>query len=212
VVVNNAGYGFTSSFEQMPEADFRSQIDTNFWGVVNVTRAALPVLRRQRSGHIIQISSIGGRFGLAGLSAYHAAKFAVEGFSETVAGEIAPFGVKMTIVEPGGFRTDWATDSMVTVPPSDDYQASVGLILGYMEEHRAQMPGDPAKAAQAILNLTAMESPPLRLPLGTDALVLLRHGYQKSLDELEQYAHITRSTNFDGLEISETGHAIVDSH
>ncbi|MDB6080120.1 MAG: Short-chain dehydrogenase/reductase [Akkermansiaceae bacterium] len=212
VVVNNAGYGFTSSFEQMPEADFRSQIDTNFWGVVNVTRAALPVLRKQRSGHIIQVSSVGGRFGVAGLSAYHAAKFAVEGFSETVAGEIAPFGVKMTIVEPGGFRTDWATDSMVTVPPSDDYQASVGVILGYMEEHRAQMPGDPAKAAQAILNLTAMESPPLRLPLGTDALVLLRHNYQKSLDELEQYADITRSTNFDGLEISETGHAIVDSH
>ena len=209
LVVNNAGYGFIAAFEEMPEADFKGQIDTNFWGVVNVTRAALPVLRKQRSGHIIQITSIGGRAGFAGLSGYHAAKFAVEGFSETIAQEISAFGVKMSIVEPGGFRTEWATTSMVTVSPSADYQPSVGAMMGHLDNAVTQTPGDPNKAAQAILKLAAMENPPLRLPLGTDALVLLRHTYAKALDDLEKYADITRSTNFDGLVISETGHAVL---
>ncbi|MDU3935262.1 MAG: SDR family NAD(P)-dependent oxidoreductase, partial [Serratia liquefaciens] len=112
VVVNNAGYGNIAPVEDADEADFRAQVDTNFYGVFNVTRAALPVLRQQGSGHIIQISTIGARLGVPGLSAYHTAKWAVEGFSESLAKEIAPFGVKVTLVEPGGFRTDWAGSSM----------------------------------------------------------------------------------------------------
>ncbi|NLU18372.1 MAG: SDR family NAD(P)-dependent oxidoreductase, partial [Serratia liquefaciens] len=118
VVVNNAGYGNIAPVEDADEADFRAQVDTNFYGVFNVTRAALPVLRQQGSGHIIQISTIGARLGVPGLSAYHTAKWAVEGFSESLAKEIAPFGVKVTLVEPGGFRTDWAGSSMTIAPVS----------------------------------------------------------------------------------------------
>jgi NAD(P)-dependent dehydrogenase (short-subunit alcohol dehydrogenase family) len=118
VVVNNAGYGNIASIEEGDDADFRAQMETNFYGVANVTRAALPVLRTQRSGHIIQISSIGGRVGSPGLAAYQSAKWAVEGFSEVLSKEVAPLGIKVTIVEPGGFRTDWAGSSMTIHPPA----------------------------------------------------------------------------------------------
>jgi NAD(P)-dependent dehydrogenase (short-subunit alcohol dehydrogenase family) len=132
VVVNNAGYGFAGAFEEMSVDEFRGQIDTNFWGVVHVTRAVLPILRRQGAGLLIQITSSGGRMAVPGLSAYHAAKFAVEGFSEALAQEIKPLGLKLTIVEPGGFRTDWAGASMsyaspieagpAGTPPSDEHR------------------------------------------------------------------------------------------
>jgi NAD(P)-dependent dehydrogenase (short-subunit alcohol dehydrogenase family) len=117
VVVNNAGYGNVASIEEMDDADFRAQIETNFFGVANVTRAALPVMRAQRSGHIVQVSSIGGRDGSPGLSAYQSAKWAVEGFSEVLAKEVGPLGIKVTIVEPGSFRTDWAGASMTIQAP-----------------------------------------------------------------------------------------------
>ncbi|WP_240504830.1 SDR family NAD(P)-dependent oxidoreductase [Serratia liquefaciens] len=146
VVVNNAGYGNIAPVEDADEADFRAQVDTNFYGVFNVTRAALPVLRQQGSGHIIQISTIGARLGVPGLSAYHTAKWAVEGFSESLAKEIAPFGVKVTLVEPGGFRTDWAGSSMTIAPVSAAYQATLGPMLDYLQQHNGHQPGDPAKA------------------------------------------------------------------
>jgi NAD(P)-dependent dehydrogenase (short-subunit alcohol dehydrogenase family) len=206
VVVNNAGYGFMGAFEEMSPDEFKGQIDTNFWGVVHVTRAVLPVLRKQGSGHIIQITSIGGRSAFPGISGYHAAKFAVEGFSESVAQEIKPLGLNLTLIEPGGFRTDWAGASMAYAKPMAAYAPLMDPFRGYMEKHSGQQAGDPKKAAKVILELVEMKEPPLRLPLGNDAMAILRAGYKHSADELEKWAGITQSTDFDGLNESDTDH------
>jgi NAD(P)-dependent dehydrogenase (short-subunit alcohol dehydrogenase family) len=211
VVVNNAGYGFTGAFEEMTPDQFKGQIDTNFWGVVHVTRAVLPLLRKQGSGHIIQITSIGGRIAVPGVSGYHAAKFAVEGLSESLVQEIKPLGLKLTIVEPGGFRTDWAGASMAYARPIEAYAPTVGVMRDYMAKHAGQQPGDPRKAAAAILRITAIAEPPLRLPLGNDAMAFLRNGYKTSAEELESWAEFTQSTDFDGLTVSNTGHAVLDA-
>src|SRR5438552_15862680 len=126
VVVNNAGYAIYAAIEDMPDDVFRAQIEANLFGVVNVTKAALPVMRKQRSGHIIQFSSIGGRVGgTPGMGAYQTAKWGVEGFSEVLANEVGPLGIKVTIIEPGGFRTDWAGSSMRTLPVREDYDQTV---------------------------------------------------------------------------------------
>lgn len=210
VLVNNAGYGFFGAFEEMAADDFRAQIDTNFWGVVHVTRAALPFLREQGSGHILQISSIGGRHAVPGLSAYHAAKFAVEGFSESLAQEVAPLGIRLTIVEPGGFRTDWAGASMAYAPPMDAYGASVGAMRDFLRPFAGQEPGDPRKAASVIVGIAGTPDAPLRLPLGNDALALLRQCYKSNAEGLERWAHLTRSTDFDGVVVSDVDHAVLE--
>jgi NAD(P)-dependent dehydrogenase (short-subunit alcohol dehydrogenase family) len=209
VVVNNAGYGFMGAFEEMSPDEFKGQIDTNFWGVVHVTRAALPVLRKQGSGHIIQITSLGGRSAFPSLSGYHAAKFAFEGFSESLAQEIGPLGLKLTLVEPGGFRTDWAGASMAYAKPMAAYAPVMDTIRGFMEGHSGQQAGDPRKAAQVILQLVEMKEPPLRLPLGNDAMALLRHGYKINAEELERWADLTKSTDFDGLNESDVDHPVL---
>jgi NAD(P)-dependent dehydrogenase (short-subunit alcohol dehydrogenase family) len=210
VVVNNAGYGFAGAFEEMSAEEFKGQIDTNFWGVVHVTRAVLPILRRQGAGHLIQITSTGGRMTVPGLSGYHAAKFAVEGFSEALAQEIKPLGLKLTIVEPGGFRTDWAGASMSYASPIKAYAPSVGVIRGHMERMDGQQPGDPRKGAAAILKIAELADPPLRLPLGNDAMAVLRHSYKTSAEELERWSDITQSTDFEGLTISNTEHPVLN--
>ena len=209
VVVNNAGYGFTGAFEQMSPDEFKGQIDTNFWGVVHVTRAVLPVLRKQGSGHIIQITSVGGRSALPSLSGYHAAKFAVEGFSESLAQEIRPLGLKLTLVEPGGFRTDWAGASMAYAKPMAAYAPLMDTIRGYREKHSGQQAGDPRKAAKVILQLVEMKEPPLRLPLGNDAMAILRHGYKTNAEALERWSDLTKSTDFDGLNESDVDHPVL---
>jgi NAD(P)-dependent dehydrogenase (short-subunit alcohol dehydrogenase family) len=170
VVVNNAGYGNIASIEDVDEADFRAQFETNFFGVFHVTRAAIPAMREQGSGHIIQISSIGGRSGTPGLGAYQSAKWAVEGLSEVLKKEVESFGIKVTIVEPGGFRTDWAGSSMTVDTPRDVYQQSIGPLIEYRSSHPPI--GDPVKAAQAILRIAGSEAPPLRLLLGSDAVAI----------------------------------------
>jgi NAD(P)-dependent dehydrogenase (short-subunit alcohol dehydrogenase family) len=170
VVVNNAGYGNIASIEDVDEADFRAQFETNFFGVFHVTRAAIPVMREQSSGHIIQISSIGGRSGTPGLGAYQSAKWAVEGLSEVLKKEVESFGIRVTIVEPGGFRTDWAGSSMTVDTPRDVYQQSIGPLIEYRSSHPPI--GDPVKAAQAILRIAGSEAPPLRLLLGSDAVAI----------------------------------------
>ncbi len=210
IVVNNAGYGFIGAFEEMSAAEFQGQIDTNFWGVVHVTRAIVPLLRKQGSGHIIQVTSIGGRITVPGLSGYHAAKFAVEGFSETLAQELKPLGVKVTIVEPGGFRTDWAGDSMAYAKPMEAYAPSVGLIRSHIEPSSGHQPGDPRKAAQAILKIAKIEEPPLRLALGNDALAFLRHGYKSAAEELECWVDFSQSTDFDGIVTSDVAHPVLE--
>ena len=170
VVVNNAGYADLASVEDVTVDDFRAQVDTNLLGVVYVTKAALPVLRRQGSGRIIQVSSIGGRLATPGLSAYQAAKWAVGGFSEVLAKEVEPLGIKVTVLEPGGMATDWAGSSMHVPPVSEPYQATVGVMARL--HHEGDSPpvlGDPAKAAQVVLAVADMDEPPLRLILGSEA-------------------------------------------
>lgn len=199
VVVNNAGYANVASVEDVTDGDFRTQFETNFFGVFNVTRAALPVLRKQRDGHIIQISSIGGRKGTPGLSSYQSAKWAVEGFSEVLSLEARPFGVRVTIVEPGGFRTDWAGSSMRIDPVSDDYKPTVGAFAERLRGNHDATRGDPVKGGRAIVELAQMAEPPLRLLLGSDALFLANEILRERAAEDEKYRALSASTDFEGL-------------
>ncbi len=199
VVVNNAGYANVNSIEDMAEDDFRAQIETNFFGVVNVTRAALPVLRAQRDGHFIQISSIGGRRASVGISAYQSAKFAVEGFSEALSNEVGPLGIRVTIVEPGGFRTDWAGSSMRIDQIREEYQATVGSFAQAFRKNADAARGDPAKAAQAVLRIALEKEPPLRLLLGSDAVFLAGVVASTRMAEDAKWKALSLSTDFDGL-------------
>jgi NAD(P)-dependent dehydrogenase (short-subunit alcohol dehydrogenase family) len=198
VLVNNAGYGLIGAFEEMSSEEFSGQMATNFGGVVNMCRAVLPTFRRQRSGHIIQISSIGGRRGSAGLSGYAASKFAVEGFSEVLAQEIGPLGIKMTIVEPGGFRTDWAGASMSFASPMESYETVIGSFREWIKTYSGTEPGDPAKAAKVLFEISRLEEPPSRLPLGVFAKEYLKEGYMTSLTELDRWSSLTEATEIDG--------------
>ena len=198
VVVNNAGYANVAAIEDASEEDWRAQIETNLWGVIHVTRAALPILRKQRSGHFVQFSSTGGRTGVAGLGAYQTAKWAVEGFSEVLSREVAPLGIKVTLIEPGSFRTDWAGSSMTYTEPSEDYRSTIGFIREY-RKRSGREPGDPAKAAQAIIAIVNEDNPPLRLLLGRDAVQLARQIDQARLAETDRWEALSSSTDFDDV-------------
>lgn len=203
VLVNNAGYGHAAAFEQTSEASFRAQIETNFYGVVNLTRAALPVLRAQRSGHIINISSVGGRTATPGLSAYQSAKWAVGGFSEVIAREVAPFGVKIVCVEPGGMRTSWgeiARGSPPAVMP--DYQPSVGAVLDLLKAYVGNEIGDPERIAGIILDLSRRETLPSHLVLGSDALFVLAQAEAQRQREAAEWADVSRSSDFEGTDLA----------
>lgn len=169
VVVNNAGYGDVAAVEDVRPADFRAQLDTNFYGVVQVTKAVLPTLRQQGSGHIFQVSSLGGRIGSVGLSAYQSAKWAVGGFSTVLAQEVAPLGIKVTVLEPGGMRTDWAGSSMTIPPISEPYRPTVGAFADRLRTATGSEVSDPAKVAAVILDLAGRDDAPVRLLLGSDA-------------------------------------------
>jgi NAD(P)-dependent dehydrogenase (short-subunit alcohol dehydrogenase family) len=196
VVVNNAGYANLASVEDVTLADFRAQVDTNLFGVVNVTKAALPVLREQGYGHIVQISSVGGRLATAGLSAYQAAKWAVGGFSSVLAREVAPLGIKVTVLEPGGMRTDWAGSSMTVPAISAPYQPTVGAMAA-MHDGAATQAGDPAKVAQVVLQVAAMDQPPLRLLLGTDAFTYAVAAGREQLEQDQLWRELSMSTDHD---------------
>ena len=203
VLVNNAGYANVASIEDLPEDDFRAQVETNFFGVVNVTRAALPVLRAQRDGHIIQVSSIGGRSGSPGLAAYQSAKWAVGGFSEVLATEVRPLGIRVTIVEPGGMRTDWAGASMRVLESRPEYRGVLAPFTHMRGD--AVMRGDPAKIAKAILRISEEKNPPLHLLLGSDAYFLANLVGERRRAEDAQWKSLSVSTDFDGLgDFSET--------
>ena len=170
VLVNNAGYGQFAPFEQMSGEDFQAVVDTCFYGVVYTTRAALPVMRQQKSGHIFQVSSIGGRLTLPGNTPYHAAKWAVGGFSDALAMEAAPFGVKVCTLEPGGIRTSWARRAGQSLPELlPDYEASVGPILKLLRSIEGREEGDPRKIADLVVRLAYSDDVPMRLVLGRDA-------------------------------------------
>jgi NAD(P)-dependent dehydrogenase (short-subunit alcohol dehydrogenase family) len=170
VVVNNAGYANSGSVEDTPAEDFRAQVEANLFGVVNVTRAALPVLRAQGAGHVVQVSSVGGRVTTPGLSAYQAAKFAVGGFSEALAKEVAPLGIRVTVLEPGGMRTDWAGASMSVHPVSPAYEQTVGTVNALRTTLMDRAASDPAKVADVVLAVVDLDEPPVRLLLGSDAV------------------------------------------
>jgi NAD(P)-dependent dehydrogenase (short-subunit alcohol dehydrogenase family) len=197
VLVNNAGFGHIAPFEQASEDDFRAQIETNLYGVVNLIRAALPVMRKQRAGHIINISSIGGRVTSPGLSAYQAAKWAVGGLTEVLASEAAPFGVKVVAVEPGGMRTDWAAIAGGTAPDLlPDYEPSVGAILGMLKAYAGNEIGDPEKIAEVIVDLTNRDQVPAHLLIGSDALHVFNEAEEKRRREFAEWIDVTTSTDF----------------
>jgi NAD(P)-dependent dehydrogenase (short-subunit alcohol dehydrogenase family) len=201
VLVNNAGYANVNSVEDVAEDDFRAQMETNFFGVFHVTRAALPVMREQQSGHVIQISTIGGRIGTAGLSAYQSAKWAVEGLSEALSREVGPLGIKITIVEPGGFRTDFAGSSMRLDRLTPAYRETVGAFAEYIADSRdarsTAQRGDPAKAARVIVRLANEAEPPLRILLGTDAVSLAETIAAGRAAEDAKWRELSLSTDFD---------------
>ncbi|KSB91896.1 oxidoreductase [Caulobacter vibrioides] len=196
VVVNNAGYGDVGSVEDTSLDDFRKQIETNLFGTIIVTKAAIPLMREQGSGHVIQLSSVGGRIGAPGRAPYSAAKWGVEGFSESLALEMALVGVKVTIVEPGGFRTDFAGASTNLSAGRAEYDAVVGATARRQAAYDGNQPGDPARAAQAILALAAMDEPPLRLALGSDAVAIIRATDERRLADLERWRDLSVSTDF----------------
>lgn len=201
VLVNNAGYGQFAPFEQMSGADFQAVVDTCLYGVVYTTRAALPVMRRQKSGHIFQISSIGGRLALPGNSPYHAAKWAVGGFSDSVAMEVAPFGVKVCTLEPGGIRTNWAQRAGQNAPEVlPEYEASVGPILKLLRSIVGRSEGDPRKIAEVILRLANSDEVPVRLILGVDAEKRVQRAEAARASEALKWRELTLSTVFEDAE------------
>jgi NAD(P)-dependent dehydrogenase (short-subunit alcohol dehydrogenase family) len=197
VVASNAGHADSAPLEDTSEEAFRAQLETNLFGTVHLTQAALPVFRAQRSGHFLQFSSIGGRVGgTPGLAAYQAAKSAVEGFSEVLSSEVAPLGIKVTIVEPGAFRTDWGGTSMRLADVAPDYAATVGRMHAYRRSVDGQQPGDPARAARVLVDVAAMAEPPRRLLLGTDALQMAEHASRVRSREAAVWAGVSQSTDF----------------
>ncbi len=201
VLVNNAGYGQFAPFEQMSAEDFQAVVDTCFYGVVYTTRAAIPVMRKQRSGHIFQVSSVGGRFAIAGNTPYHAAKWAVGGFSDALAMEVAPFGVKICTLEPGGIRTNWARRARGNPPELlPDYEASVGPILKLLQTIEGRQEGDPRKIADLIVQLTDSDEVPVRLILGVDAETRVQRAEAARASEAEKWRHLTVSTVYENAE------------
>ncbi len=193
VLVNNAGYANVGAVEDVDFEDFRAQIDTNLLGVVRLTQAALPVLREQRSGHIVQVSSVGGRMATPGLSAYQSAKWAVGGFSSVLAAEVAPLGIKVTVLEPGGMRTDWAGSSMRVDPIRPEYEPTVGPMAALHGPDWVPA-SDPAKVARLLLDVVALDTPPLRLLVGPDAYAYATAAGRALLAEDERHRPLSVST------------------
>src|SRR6267378_2993164 len=197
VLVNNAGYGYVSAVEDTSLADFRAQIETNLFGVIIMTKAVLPYFRERRAGHIIQVTSIAGRIGTAGRAPYAAAKFGVEGFSESLFKEIEPLGIKVTIIEPGGFRTDFAGSSTQLSEGRPEYDSTVGKTARFQRDYDGKQPGDPKKAAQAIVRLTQEQKPPLRLLLGSDAYNGAEKNALDKIEEARSWKELSLSTDFE---------------
>lgn len=197
VLVNNAGYANVSPIETADDDDFRAQFETNFWGVYNVTKAALPTLRRQGSGTVVQFSSVGGRVGGSpGIASYQAAKFAVDGFSRVLAAETAPFGVRVMVVEPSGFATDWAGSSMTvhTVPAA--YDQTVGEMNRRVRQSTDGAAGDPRRAAEIIVRTVGREHIPGHLLLGVNAVTMALEHSRHQLAEATAWEQVSRSADF----------------
>ncbi|WP_429279386.1 oxidoreductase [Paraburkholderia sp. GAS41] len=198
VLVNNAGYGHEGTLEESPLADLRRQFDINVFAAVATIKAVLPSMRTRRTGHIINITSMGGLITLPGISYYCGSKFALEGISESLAKEVAGFGVKVTAIAPGSFRTDWAGRSMVRAGRSiADYDTLFDPVRAAREAKSGKQAGDPAKAAQVLLRLVEAADPPVHLVLGNDALKLVQDKLAALGDEIAEWESVSRSTDFD---------------
>src|SRR5882757_6292389 len=197
VLVNNAGFGVIGAAEAYSDEQVRSQLETNLYAPIEITRVVLPVMRKQRSGRILQISSIGGRVGNPGLSMYQAAKFGLGGFSEALAREVAHLGIYVTSVEPGGFRTDWGGASMTFAPDVEGYEESVGRIRSYLRDGNYTPMGDPDKAAKAMIRLVEDPQPPVHLVLGSEAAAMLKAADAARKAEFEKWMPVTISTDHD---------------
>lgn len=197
VLINNAGFGVVGAFEETSDAELRAQMETNFFGAMHVTRAALPALRAQKSGAIVNMSSLGGQLSFSGFSAYSASKFALEGASEALAQEVAPFGIKVLIVEPGQFRTDLAAGGMRYMPEMAEYRETVGATRQFAHAMHGTQPGDPRKAAAAIEAALSAKETPLRLALGADAVEMIRAHAATLLGEIALWEKTALDTSLD---------------
>ncbi|MER6948331.1 oxidoreductase [Nonomuraea sp. NPDC000554] len=196
VLVNNAGYAMRGALEEISDQQLRRQFDTNVFGAIDVTRAVLPTMRAQRSGHIVQMSSVGGVTTTLGGTAYAGTKFALEGLSEGLAAEVAHLGIGVTIVEPGPFRTDFAGRSVHWATPIEDYRPALAPAKDAFLAQNGAQPGDPVRAAHAILAAVNLDTPPLRLPLGGPSFDRIRARLRARLDELDHVEKLGRDTDF----------------
>jgi NAD(P)-dependent dehydrogenase (short-subunit alcohol dehydrogenase family) len=196
IIVNNAGYGLRGALEEASEEELRHQFEVNVFGVLSVTCAALPHLRRQRSGHIVQISSVGGVVSTVGGGVYAGTKFAIEGISEALAKEVAHLGIRVTIVEPGPFRTDFSGRSMHRARPIEDYAESVGRAHERFLAMDGSQPNDPVRGAWAIIQAVEAKEPPLRLPLGPEACQMIRTKLEEQRRELDAWEPLGTATSF----------------
>lgn len=200
VLINNAGYGIVGAVEETPEAELRTMMETNFFGAVAVTQAALPMMRQRRKGAIVMMSSLGGQLSFGGFGPYSASKFAMEGLTEALSQEIAPFGLKAMIVEPGAFRTEFADTALRHMPKIDAYDEIVGGTRDFASGMHGTQAGDPMKAAVAIEAALASDTTPLRLALGDDAVDAIRAHAEDLLAELAKWEPTARNVNLDEAE------------
>lgn len=197
VLVNNAGYGYMSAVEEGDDAEVRRLFDTNYFGVVDTIKAVLPSMRARRSGHIVNISSMTGLVANPPNAYYSSTKFALEALTEALAQEVKPLGIKVTAIEPGAFRTDWAARSMKeSSTPIGDYEENVGVRKTLIKEFADHLPGDPTKVAAAVLLVTTLDEPPLRLLLGRDVLKAVREKISALSASIDEWEAVTRDVNF----------------
>ena len=197
VLVNNAGYGYMAAVEEGDDAEVRKLFDTNYFGVVDTLKAVLPGMRARHSGHIVNISSMTGLVANPPNAYYSSTKFALEALTEALSKEVAPLGIKVTAIEPGAFRTDWASRSMQeSSTPIGDYDENVGTRKTMIKEFAAHLPGDPRKVAEAVLMVTALDEPPLRLLLGRDVLAAVREKIAAMTASIDQWESVTKNVNF----------------
>jgi NAD(P)-dependent dehydrogenase (short-subunit alcohol dehydrogenase family) len=197
VLVNNAGFGFAGAVEEASDSEVRAVFEANFFGTLQVTQAALPMFRAQKNGHILQISSHGGIKAFPGFGIYNASKFALEGMSEALAAEVAPLSIKVTIVEPGPFRTGFANTAFQEAERQlEDYNSTAGVFRERMKQVDGKQEGDPIKAAQAMIRITELEHPPLRLPLGKIAIGTITSKLESVKKDLEAWRDLSESAVF----------------
>ena len=196
VLINNAGYGATGALEEVSEEEIRKNFETNVFGLFEVTRAVLPIMRSQKSGFLINLSSVAGMVAKPGAGVYAATKFAIEGMSEALALELKPFNIKVSLIEPGGFRTNFAGSALKVAPPMKEYDESLAKIREMYRTIDGKQPGDPEKAVQAMIALVDHPNPPFRLPMGEIALASIRAKFSQYEEDLNAWESVIIGTDF----------------